>query len=102
MFVRFHISSHVRSLVTGSLACRASQGRIVRGGAHHEHLVDALEGHDLGFDAHHGVGADAAGLGRDAASARWRVVLKISLNSLISPRARLFRPPSNPPPMPVE
>ena len=65
MFVRFHVSSQVRSLVIGSWVCRASRAGIVGGGAHHDHLVDALERHDLGLDADHGVGAGGTGFGRD-------------------------------------
>ena len=65
MLVRFHISSQVRSLVTGSpVACSGRAG-----------LREAVpiiiisctpwKGMTAGFDADHGVGPDRAGLGDD-------------------------------------
>ncbi len=103
MFVRFHISSQVRSLVTGSLACCAGRAG----------LCEAVPIISISWTPWKGMirvsmpttalAPDRAGLvRRSAARARWRVALKMSLNSLISPRPRLFRLPSSPPPMPME
>ena len=38
------------------------QLRIVRGGAHHHHFMDALKRHHGGFDADHGIGPDRNGI----------------------------------------
>ncbi len=102
MFVRFHISSQVRSLVTGSRA--ACSGRAV--------LREAVPIINISWAPWRGmmrVSMPTTALApteRASATirckARWRVVLKMALNSLISPRPRLFSPPSKPPPIPIE
>ena len=57
MLTRFHISSLVRSLVTGSCVAAAGKCGWWRCGAGHQHFVDALERHGPRLDADHGVGA---------------------------------------------